>query len=626
MPLNVGKISGLDKQNINFKAEEKQEVKETKPEEQKKEKSFYERNKKALIALGAIGAAAIAIGTHHYIKGRNITKTAEQAADEASGKMTEKATNTLKNFKGNLRSLGKDDDATDIIKPILAENNPKLKLEAIEYLLGYETDGKYINSNNWENIFDTLVSLKPSENIKQHRISGNINELYKIIAKKDIVTPEVIDKIIAKLPQASDDIKLNLSQYLLKEICFSDGKRIKLNTKQSKKILEILNDIKQEKFDYSPYSTLYYKDYSTSGLKYHYNSYIFTEAKVDENYIKDLKNVLNSDKLPDDMKLQLMDDIYKSWHTYESETKEGIQLTKEMLSAFMQNKAVTYSEPNSVVSLKHDKFDLGCKLFSHANVYDNYNIFSTEEKLKIAQNLKEMAKNVKVNNAELGGNVHYINNIYSEELKLKSKLFFDKLTPESSIDDFDKFTDEMLNGYKEAKEHFIKGDTIFGKIDESLLQSRFSSFQLDAYLELMKKQLDCLSKLDFQGIKKIDDIIDKIQKFGQKHFNTGKSKYYNESGKTNSNGSKFNFNDFVSDTTKKAKSTLKEFFEKDEELKEFAQIVESDKLDKTALKNIRRKFAIKYHPDKAKDDNQRAEFTRIFQEINNAVETLEKTL
>ena len=65
---------------------------------------------------------------------------------------------------------------------------------------------------------------------------------------------------------------------------------------------------------------------------------------------------------------------------------------------------------------------------------------------------------------------------------------------------------------------------------------------------------------------------------------------------------------------------------KDDTLKEFAEIVENNKLDKAALKNIKRKFAVKYHPDKAKDDNQRAEFTRIFQEITNALEILEKAL
>ena len=112
----------------------------------------------------------------------------------------------------------------------------------------------------------------------------------------------------------------------------------------------------------------------------------------------------------------------------------------------------------------------------------------------------------------------------------------------------------------------------------------------------------------------------------KKHFNTSENKYYKKSGSSNSQGSKFNFNDFINDKVKEAKSTLSEFLKKDESLKEFVEIIENNKLDKTALKNIKRKFAIKYHPDKAEDDNQRAEFTRIFQEINNAVETLEKTL
>ena len=64
-----------------------------------------------------------------------------------------------------------------------------IALEAIAYLLGYKTNGKYINYNNWENIFDTLVSLKPSENIKPDQISGNINKLYETIAEKDLATP-----------------------------------------------------------------------------------------------------------------------------------------------------------------------------------------------------------------------------------------------------------------------------------------------------------------------------------------------------------------------------------------------------------------------------------------------------
>lgn len=64
MDLNVSEINGIYKKNINFKSEIKEEAKDNNPVKEE-EKSFYERNKKAIIALGVIGAAAIALGTHH---------------------------------------------------------------------------------------------------------------------------------------------------------------------------------------------------------------------------------------------------------------------------------------------------------------------------------------------------------------------------------------------------------------------------------------------------------------------------------------------------------------------------------------------------------------------------------
>ena len=385
-----------------------------------------------------------------------------------------------------------------------------------------------------------------------------------------------------------------------------------------------------QKFDYYISPAISYKDYSVTGLRYLYNNKIFTEAKLDENYIKDLKNVLNSDSLADDMKLQLMDDIYydKICLKEEGKTKESIKLTKEMLSAFMKNKAYSYSKPNSTISYAKDKFNLGYNLFTHANIYDNYKVLSTDDKLKIAQNLKKQAKNLQINTLEPGIDIqiHYINDIYSEELYLRSKLFFEKHASNASIDDFEKFADNILNGYNEAIEHFIKGDIIFQTSDEKALADNFEIFRIQSHYIIMQKQIHYLSIRDTKSLKRLDNIIDKIEEFNQKHFNTGENKYYKKSRKTDSNGSKFNFNDFFNDTTKKAKSTLAEFLKKDDALKEFAEIVESDKLDKTVIKNIKRKFAVKYHPDKAKDDSQRAEYTKIFQEINNAIETLEKTL
>lgn len=622
MTLNVNEAVILNKKNIKFTSESQQEVTEQKTEEPKEEKSFYERNKKALIALSAIGVAAIALGTHHYIKSHNITDAAESATD----KMTKKSQKAFNEFKEKLNKLSENDDATNIIKTALADDNPALKLKTIDLLL--QKNGKHINENNWEDIFNSLVNIKPTESIKPEKISPKVNELYNILLDKNIVNNYVIDKIIEKLPEASDNVKLSLAQKLIDKI-YKKGEYIDndLNFEEIRKILGILDNVKQEKFDYYVDKYLTYKDYNISGLKYHYNKKLYTETEIDNTYITDLKNILNSNSLSDNDKLQLTDDIYYSKFIEKGKhTKEDMVLIKEILKSFEKNKADIYHPSNQPFLHKHDKFSLEARLFGHAYTYDNFNVFTTEEKLKIAKSLKEASKKVKVNTASLDGNAHFINDIYTKELDLRSKNFFEKLTPETSINDFDKFIDEMLDSYTEAKAHFIKGDEIFEKLDEDLLKQKFTIFQLDAYIELMKRQAECLLKFDTQGSKQIDEIFEKIEKFGKKHFNTSENYYYKKSGKTNSNERKYNAQDFVNNKTQEAKSKLLDFLKKDEALKEFAEIVENNKLDKISLKNIKRKFAVKYHPDKAKDNNQRAEFTEIFQEINDSIEILEKTL
>lgn len=629
MTLNVSEVNGLYKKNINFKSEIREEIKENKPE-QEEEKSFYERNKKALIALGAIGAAAIAIATHHCIKNKHTEKLSDAASDaakdarhkvnEASDKMTRKAENTLEEFKDKLNKLADNEDATVHIKSILSSDNHKLRLEAVQKLL--ENDGKHISANNWEDIFNSLIEIKPSENIKSESITSNINELYQIIVKKEIVTPEVIDKIVTKLPTASDDVKLNLAERLIDNIFDTKGNTIQpeLSLEQSKKIMNILDNVNQETYTFYPGGIIGYKNHSLSGLKYQYSSKYFTEQKVDENYIKEIKGLLEKNSLTDEAKLQLSDDIYMAKFCGEGKekSKESIQLIKELLNSFEGNKAEKYSKPNAIISFNRDKFSLGCRLFSHADIYDDYKVFTTAEKLKIVQNLKEMSKNVKVSTDMLGGNAHYINDIYRSELGLKSKNFFENISDSISFEDYEKFTDEMLNGYEEALNHFIKGDELFEKLDADLLKQKFELFALDSYLNLTLEQLKYI--FEPEKAAKFKNISEKIADFGKKHFDIGSS------GKSGGS-SKSNFaQDFVNNKTKEAKSTISEFLRKDKDLEELANAFDNDKLDEKTLKNIKRRFAVKYHPDKAKDDNQRAEFTKIFQDINNAIEILEKTI
>lgn len=619
MDLNVSEINGIYKKNINFKSEIKEEAKDNTPIKEE-EKSFYERNKKAIIALGVIGAAAIALGTHHCLKNKHTEKLSEAASD-AVGKaqekvndtMNKKATDKLKEFKEKLGKLSDNEDATAHIKSVLSDDNQKLKIEAISHL--FSEEGKHINANNWEEIFNTLISIKPSENIKSDSITSKINKLYDFMLEKEIANPETIDKIIAKIPDAQDEVKLNIAQKLI-ETAYKGDKTFEtqLSNEQTKKIINLLNGIKQEKFDYTPGGMISYKGYSTAGLKYEYNSKYFKEQNLDENFIKEIKDTLNDSTLTDELKLQLSDDIYmaKFCGDDKENSKEGIRLAKELLNAFDGNKAEKYSKPNSFITFTNDKFSLGCRLFSHASTYDDFDVFTTAEQLKIVKNLKEMSKNVEINTSILGGNSHHINGLYSRELHLKTQLFFEKATFDTPADEYVRFTDDILNGLAEAKEKFIRGNNIFDGLEEELLKTYFETFRTQTYFDLSIKLSKANYLKDAQEIEKINKITDNIEAFANKHFNVGGNKY-NNSG--NANGSKFNFDDFVSDKTTEAKSKIKELLNKDDELKDFTAKLDDENLDANTLKNIKRKFAVKYHPDKAKDDAQRAEYIRIFQDV-----------
>lgn len=634
MDLNVSEINGIYKKNINFKSEIKEEAKDNTPVKEE-EKSFYERNKKAIIALGVIGAAAIALGTHHCLKNKHTEKLSEAAGDAASdaaGKaqekvndtMNKKATDKLKEFKEKLGKLSDNEDATAHIKSVLSDDNQKLKIEAISHL--FSEEGKHINANNWEEIFNTLISIKPSENIKSDSITSKINKLYDFMLEKEIANPETIDKIIAKIPDAQDEVKLNIAQKLI-ETAYKGDKTFEtqLSNEQTKKIINLLNGIKQEKFDYTPGGMLSYKGYSTAGLKYEYNSKYFKEQNLDENFIKEIKDTLNDSTLTDELKLQLSDDIYmaKFCGDDKENSKEGIRLAKELLNAFDGNKAEKYSKPNSFITFTNDKFSLGCRLFSHASTYDDFGVFTTAEQLKIVKNLKEMSKNVEINTSILGGNSHHINGLYSRELHLETQLFFEKATFDTPADEYVRFTDDILNGFAEAKEKFIRGNDIFDGLEEELLKTYFETFRTQTYFDLSIKLSKANYLKDAQEIEKINKITDNIEAFANKHFNVGGNKY-NNSG--NANGSKFNFDDFVSDKTTEAKSKIKELLNKDDELKDFTAKLDDENLDANTLKNIKRKFAVKYHPDKAKDDAQRAEYIRIFQDVYSSFEILEKSL
>lgn len=82
----------------------------------------------------------------------------------------------------------------------------------------------------------------------------------------------------------------------------------------------------------------------------------------------------------------------------------------------------------------------------------------------------------------------------------------------------------MLNGYEEAKGHFIKGG-IFEELDEIILSQRFLNFRFDVCIMIMKKILNCYQNQIYKEVNNLTIYL-KNQHIRKKHFNTSENKYY----------------------------------------------------------------------------------------------------
>ena len=187
MDLNVSEINGIYKKNINFKSEIKEEAKDNTPVKEE-EKSFYERNKKAIIALGVIGAAAIALGTHHCLKNKHTEKLSEAAGDAASdavGKAQEKVNNKpidldtnkekepddLSDFFNMVNALSKSDDLIDSKQKI--DNTADMFKDSFNPSMDVNT----IPSNNPS--VEIPNPVIPTESVEKVNVASDIPKVVK---------------------------------------------------------------------------------------------------------------------------------------------------------------------------------------------------------------------------------------------------------------------------------------------------------------------------------------------------------------------------------------------------------------------------------------------------------------
>ena len=537
------------------------------------------------------------------VKSGSNSESAPRSGSRASSRESKRA---LDEFKSKMENLKPDDNPAEHIGKILSNEDPDVRYKAIGWII--DKGKNYINKDSWELIFDKLIEGNFPEKSEQD-VLMKLSATLSIMRNNKILNKDAIDIMIKKIETSTDINKLNLIADFVGNGSLREA--VDLTLEQVEDIIKLLEGVKEKNFKYIECSGGMLgtsRNCSTSGLMMSYlKKTIENEAFDSPESLKKLKEILNNKNLEDNEKLFLINDIYykKIINTAYGKTENGMNLCKELIDAFNSTKAENFHEPNCVVSIKHDRFSLGCDLFTHINTYDNCNMFSNEEKLGFVEKLKELSKNTELRTGILG-NGRSFNTLRCEELRLKMRIFNDKYKAYIPQEDFEKYVDDMLAGYKDAMDNFVEGN-ITDDLQKEIFKVSFDSFRINAYGNMVFiKDMSESTKAS---------IEDKIEEVAKKYFNAS----FKDSGSKNAY-------EFVQTKTEEAKQKIIEFCSKDEVLKEFCDGISNNSLDADALKKLKRKFAIKYHPDKVQVETQKADAERIFQDIYGAIEIFENSL
>lgn len=585
MSFKINKIQ-TQPNNINFKGEENKAVTEPQKEAEQEE-TFYERNKTAINAIAALGVAGIALATIRHFNSKPIKETEKQ--------VTTNVRNTLDHKLGDLwQQLTKNKNCEEQIEAVLKSEDPAYKLGGIQYIALSD----HLTPKNWENIFDNLISIKPSEKVTEADIMSNIRLFISKLEDAKELNPESINKILEKTKDFSLNNKLNILE--------SPYVQSKSSKEQIKDILKFLDTVEQKEFTVlGRYSD---KTITLEDIRADYVWAYFKDSKIDKTYVEEFTKFLKSDKFSDNSKLQYMDSL--NLYTLKPEleqTEAGVQLLKTMMETIQGMNNPTYTR--RYLSGEENTYELAYRILSPIRSYDKFNICSNEEQLKYLKHIKELALKAPNNTGK------WYNQMNLATIEIKTDLFYKKIedfTP-IEIEDVEKFADELLEDFKFAKENFVKEDEewLTGFL-KSRLESQFSyfSFIINAQIMRLKFQYGKIMRdpEKFANINEVSKrITKKINTFGKEYFNM---KVNNSQG----------------GTIEKAKSQIIEFLSKNKDFEKTVEQLKTQELNKEALKTLKRKIAIVYHPDRidAKTEEEQKKATADFQKINGYIEILEK--
>ncbi len=603
MSLKISEINN-NTNKINFRAEEKK-VEKTKPEikEEEQEESFWERNKSAIIAIGTIAGVAIGIGIAHKFKKIN--------TDENSLVSNKEERKIFENFSDKIRELTrKGENITETVKEFFSGKlGSKKKLQGVETILS--RDAKGLTADSWEAVFDGILSIKPTEKTKGGDILSKANKLISKMTEKDLLTPPVVDKILDKIEKRPDITKLNILNSLVQKNYFSLGlepHQAKFNFEQTKRIMSMLDNVASNEFKY--YNILN-DSIPVEKVKSEYIENFLEHEKISDNYAKAIKEFLTKVKINDDKKIELVNHIYLRKFALNSGyiDSASINSANELLSVLINTEVKNSSR------YADKKIETGYELLRLLQKGDNtHSIIPLEEKLQKAQSLKDLLAFSKPKYDNIGSSEAF-NGIREITINLK-ELHFKLNAPKMSIDEIDRFADDLMKDYDDAINRFAFTNFKYSDDNDiNLLKQNF---------ENIKSTIESQLKFHSTESEKVNKIKEKLAKFvkdnniNQKGSNSNHDYGHYERQRSYSSPVR-------QDAVATAKKTLLDECYNDENLTQYIEYFEGKKpLDKKVVKKIGKFILSKYHPDKVKDETEKLKRQKIFQKFNNAIMTLEK--
>lgn len=520
IPANTQSNSGDGVQDTGVQSEEakKQDIK-------KDEDGFHIRNKGVLAAVAAAGISLIGLRTYNLARSKSFV-------NKELSKILENLSETSKaKFKTFKQSFKKSSDNTEALNNILNENDDGLKLVVIKHIL---SNSSKINDKNCGIIYDTLVTLKPTEKIEKSVIEKTVSNFLSVVDLNKSIKKSIFDKMLTSI---------------------------------------------------------------------------------------------KSDKIEDSIKLQIGNKLLNNIYFFKSAPDKKMQICKDLMAMIQNNTANEFCWIAGRSTTKmQDKFSLGCSVLERIESSSLDNVITLEEKLNFAKYLKKTGKETNIVKGSIFGNSYHFNNLNIIEIKLKCQKFNKDFSDSTTIEDIDKFTNEILNDYKNANDSFIESSKIIDGILKKSMKMQFEDkFMLPVYLHIEKLKKSNLH--DAEKSRKIEqlgkEIQNKIEEFGKKYFNINPN--YKRTN-TSSSSNYDNARNFVKGKEAQTKKDLIELLSKDKDFEQAVDQIKSGNLDIEFIKKLKKKVVIKYHPDRvgAKTEEEQQKVTAAFQKLNGLIEILEK--